>query len=269
MIQSHLIRLLVILLVCVPGLCPGEPLPDGYEVIQRVLARAQSLAKAESAPQYTYSKELLLEELDGRDQPAKSELRLYEGRWVRGVPLDRLVEIRGRQLTEAEFRKEAEREERLRRRLAGVDFRKKAAEREAWVTQQLLARYQFEVQQRLLVDERSTLVVSFRPKSERLPQKTLADKLLNRLAGTVWVDEADADVPKFTVHLVEPVSFGWFGILGAVTQCEGMSERQRMPSGVWVPTRQSLLVKGRLAFRPLRYRLTETISGYRLAGEAQ
>jgi hypothetical protein len=243
----------------------AEPLPDGKAVMQRLLARAQALAKAEHGPEYACEKRLLIEELDGRDQPAKSEERLYQVRWVGGLPLERLVRIQGRQLSDAELRKEAQREERLRQKFAGVDVKKKAAEKEEWVTAQLLERYQFQTQERIVMHERPTLVVSFRPKTGKLPAKNIADKLLNQLAGTVWVDEAEADAAKFSVTLLEPVSFGWFGILGALNQCRVMSERERMPAGVWLPTRQSLLVKGRFSFNAFRFRVTENSSGFQLA----
>jgi hypothetical protein len=193
---------------------------------------------------------------------------LYQVRWVRGLPLERLVKIQGRQLSDAELRKEAQREERLRQKFAGVDVKKKAAEKEEWVTAQLLDRFQFQVQERIVLNERPTLVVSFRPKTGKLTAKNIADKLLNQLAGTVWVDEAEADAAKFSVTLLEPVSFGWFGILGALNQCGVMSERERMPAGVWLPTRQSLLVKGRFAFSSFRFRATENSSGFQLATAA-
>jgi len=263
-------RLVIVMLLLAAGLCgAAEPLPDGNAVIQRLLARAHALAKAEQGPEYTYEKRLLIEELDGRDQPAKSEERLYQVHWVGGLPLERLVGIQGRKLTEAELRKEAQREERLRQKFAGVDVKKKVAQKEAWVTSQLLERFQFQVQERIIMHERPTLVVSFRPKTGKFPSKTVADKLLNQLAGTVWVDEAEADAAKFSVTLLEPVSFGWFGILGAVNRCELMSERERMPAGVWLATRQSLLVKGRFSFSSFRFRVTENSSGFQPAAAAQ
>jgi hypothetical protein len=256
-------RLIIAGLLLATGQCgAAEVLPDGKVVIQRLLARAQALAKEEQGPEYTYEKRLLIEELDGRDQPAKSEERLYQVRWVGGLPLERLVKIQGRQLNDAELRKEAQREERLRQKFAGVDFKKKAAQKEAWVTTQLLDRYQFQTQERIVLHERSTLVVSFRPKAGKLPANTFADKLLNQVAGTVWVDEADADAAKFSATLLEPVSFGWFGILGALNRAELVSERERMTGGVWLAAHQSMLVKGRFSFRSFRFRVTEHSGGF-------
>jgi len=262
-------RSVIAMLLLAAVLCrAADPLPDGDTVMQRLLARSQALAKAEQGPEYTYEKWLVIEELDGRDQTAKSEERLYQVRWAGGLPLERLIKIQGRQVTDAELRKEAEREERLRQKFAGVDVKKKAAQKEGWVTMQLLERFQFQVKERIVLHERPTLVVSFRPKMEKLPAKTIADKLLNQLAGTVWVDEAEADAAKFSVTLLEPVSFGWFGILGAVNRCELMSERERMPGGVWLATRQSLLIKGRFFSSTFRFRLTENCSGFQPAAVA-
>jgi len=262
-------QLIIAGLLFVAGQCgAAETLPDANAVMQRLIARAQALAQAEQGPEYTYEKRLLIEELDGRDQPANSEERVYQVRWVGGLPLERLVKIQRRQLTDAELRKEAQKEERLRQKFAGVDVKKKAAQKEGWVTTRLLERYQFQVQERIILHERPTLVVSFRPKTGKLPAKTIPDKLLNQLAGTVWVDEAEADAVKFSVTLLEPVSLGWFGILGSLNRCELVSERQRMTAGVWIAAHQSLLVKGRMFSSAFRFRVTENSSGFQPAASA-
>jgi len=260
------VRWLVYLsVVCVGwSVAASDPLPDGEVVIRRLLARAEALAKAEQGPEFTYEKRVVIEELDRQGRTVKSEERIYEGRWVAGLPLDRLVKIQGRSLTDAELRHEAQREERLRQKFAGVDIKKKLAQKEAWVTSQLAERFEFETQERLILHGRPTLAVSFRPKPGKLPSQTTADRLINQLAGMVWVDEADTDVVKFSISLLAPVSFGWFGILGAIHRAEVMSERQRMPEAVWLPTRQSLLVEGRLAFHPFRFRVTERTDQFQL-----
>ena len=65
------------------------------------------------------------------------------------------------------------------------------------------------------------------------------------MAGRVWVDEADAETARLEVGLVQPVFLGWFGLLGSLTQCDLSLERQRMPDGVWVNTKQALLIQCR------------------------
>ena len=63
------------------------------------------------------------------------------------------------------------------------------------------------------------------------------------MAGRLWIDETDADTARLEVSLVEPVFLGWFGLLGSLTQCDVSLERQRMPDGVWISTKQALLIQ--------------------------
>jgi hypothetical protein len=62
--------------------------------------------------------------------------------------------------------------------------------------------------------------------------RRMIERSQNRMAGKVWIDEADADTARIEVGLVEPLSLGWFGWLGSLNRCEISLERQRMPDGV-------------------------------------
>ena len=62
---------------------------------------------------------------------------------------------------------------------------------------------------------------------------------------------------------MQPVFLGWFGLLGSLTQCDLSLERQRMPDGVWVNTKQALLIQCRKLTANMRYRTTDISSGFR------
>ena len=64
------------------------------------------------------------------------------------------------------------------------------------MTPELLARYQFAVKQRVVLSNRPTLVVTFKPKDGDLPERSVEDRILNRLTGTLWIDEAEADTAR-------------------------------------------------------------------------
>jgi len=246
----------------------SEKLPEASTVTRRMIERAQAVARAEQGPQYTYDKRSLLQELDAAGQTIKSEEKFYHVQLIAGFPFNRLVKVQGRELTSEELKKEEHKEERLRQKFVSADGRKMAARKEALVTPELLERYQFEVKERVSLSNRATLVLTFRPKEGKLPTKTITDKLLNRMAGTVWVDEADGDTAKLSVNLVEPVSLGWFGVLGSLSQCELSLERQRMSEGVWVNARQVLLIQYRKLTATRHFRTTEESSGFKKAETA-
>lgn len=252
------------LLSCFP-LCgrDAETLPAASEVTRRMIERAQAVARAEQGPQYTYKKRSLHEHLDAAGRVLTSEEKIYLVTLIADVPVNRLVKIKGRELSGEELRSEEAREERLRQKFVSAGAKKSAARKEGWVTQELLDRFQFEVKERVNLNNRPTLLLTFKPKERILPSGTFEDKLLSGMAGSLWIDEGDADTARLVVSLGEPVSIGWFGLLGSLNQCDLTLERQRMPDGVWVNVKQVLLVQCRKLTAAMRFRFTEESSGVR------
>lgn len=260
----------MVLLAGLLNLFPGrsgavEQLPDASAVTRRMIERAQAVARAELGPPYLYEKRSLLEELDASGQTLKSEEKIYQVRLIAGFPFNRLVKIQGRDLTADELKKEQQKEEKFQKKFVSVDAKQMAARKEGWVTGRLLDRYQFEVKERIILSNRATLVLTFTPKTGRLPDQTIQDKLLNRLAGTVWVDEADADAARLEVRLLEPFSLGWLGILGSLSQCELSLDRQRQPDGVWLNAKQVLLIQYRKLTSTRHFRTTEDSGNFKPA----
>lgn len=240
----------------------GESLPDSAEVTSKIVQRARAVARSQGNPPYSYQKRSLVEELDAAGQVVKATEKTYEVTLIAGVPFSRLVKIQGRQLTPEELKKEDAREEAFRQKLTAVNLKHLARKKETWLTPALVGKFQFTVQERLHYQGRKTLRLEFQPKPGGLPAKTLQDRVLNRLAGTLWLDEEDAEIVKGSVHLSESVNVG-MGIIGSLSQLELILERQRMTDGVWVNTKHSILIQGRKLFSAMRYKTTEESSGFR------
>jgi len=252
------------LLRCAPQpVCAGEVLPKPSEVTQRMVERSQTLAQVDQGPQYTYVKRSLLERLDAAGQSLKSEEKFYQVTLIGGFPFKRLVKIQGRELSSEELRREDAKEEKFRQRFVSADPKKLVARKEGMVTPELLDRYQFVVEKRVVLSNRPTLVLTFEPKDGNLPSRTVQDKLLNRMRGRLWIDEGDADIAKLEVSLVEPIFLGWFGLLGSLNQCDLSLERQRMPDGVWINAKQALHIQCRKLTATMRFRTTEESSGFK------
>jgi hypothetical protein len=245
------------------GVSAGEVLPEPSEVTQRMIERSQKVAQVDQGPQYTYQKRSLLQRLDAVGTPLKSEEKLYQVTLIGGFPFRRLVRIQGRELSSEELRIEDEKEAKFRQRFMSVDPKKLVARKEGVVTPELLDRYQFVVEKRVVLSNRPTLVLAFRPKPGNLPSRTIEDKLLNPMAGRLWIDEEDADVARLEVSLMEPVFLGWFGLLGSLTQCDVSLERRRMPDGVWINAKQALLIQRRKLTATTRFRTTDESSGFK------
>ena len=245
------------------GVSAGEVLPEPSEVTQRMVERSQTVAQVGQGPQYTYQKRSLLQRLDAVGTPLKSEDKLYQVTLIGGFPFKRLVKIQGRELSSEELRREDAKEEKFRQRFVSADPKKLAARKEGVVTPELLDRYQCVVEKRVVLSNRATLVLTFKPKGGNLPSSAIEDKLLNRMTGRLWIDEGDADTARLEVSLTEPIFLGWFGLLGSLTQCDMTLERQRMPDGVWVNAKQALLIQCRKLTAAMHFRTTETSSGFK------
>ena len=240
----------------------GEALPAASEVTRRMIERAQAVARAEQGPQYNYEKRSLSERLDAAGQVLTSEEKTYLVTLIADVPFNRLVKVKGRELSGEELRSEEVREEKFRQKFVSADATKSAARKAGWVTPELLNRYQFEVIGRVILSNRPTLVLTFKPKEGNLSSGTFKDKLLNGMAGRLWIDEADADTTRLIVSLGEPVLLGWLGLLGSLNRCDLSLERQRMPDGVWINVKQTLLIQFRKLTATTRSRVTEESSGF-------
>jgi hypothetical protein len=240
-----------------------QPLPAPAEVTRKLIEHSHNLAATDGGPRYIYPKRTLIEHLDSSSQATDSEERLYEVTLIGGVPLNRLLKITSREMTPDELRAEQEREERFQQHVSSMDPKKMVARREGLVSAELLDHFQFTVSKRIQLNGRTTLVVDFKPKDNPDPPKSIRDRVLNRVAGTLWVDEQDWELAKASAQLTETISMGWFGLLGSLSQCQFTLDRQRLPDDIWVNTKQLWALQFRRLTSTTRIRVTESSKGFR------
>jgi len=247
------------------GGAPGAaaPLPSGDQLILRMMVRSAALAAATNAPAWAYDKRTLTEKLDGDAKVEERTEKLYRVRIIRGVPFSRLVGVAGRELNAAEIQKENEREAAFQKRLSGRDPKKAVNRREAFVTKDVLERFEYQVLRRETVQGRPTVVVSFAPKSGP-DGGGIQDGLFSRLAGMVWVDEATGDVARLQVRLTSGFSLGMLGMLGAVKECRMNLESKPMTDGTWLPEKTTLSLSARMFLSNVRFQMEESSTNYTL-----
>ena len=100
------------------------------------------------------------------------------------------------------------------------------------INDDLLGRFDFNLTGRDTVNGRSTLILDFKPAARELPVKSFLDRFINRMAGRLWVDEADGVIVQGELRLTETVSF-IAGIAGAVYELDCRFKRTRMDDGLW------------------------------------
>jgi hypothetical protein len=239
----------------------GSGLPDASEVMRRVVQRADNTENAREA-KYTFEKHATIEELDSSGKPTKTRQETYQVIPIEGARFSRLIKTQGRNLTPEEIEEQNRKES---------EFRKKTGHKSAssnpdedWLDVRLVERFDFRVEGREKSQGRSLLILSFHPQKNRGAEKSVEDKVLNRLAGTLWVDEEEAEVASLSVGLTEDLSLGWFGMIGSLNQFNLQISRKRLEDGTWLPQSQTVVMGGRKLFSTLRYRTREDYCDYRL-----
>lgn len=235
-----------------------ESLPSSDEVVRKVIERGKWAKQHNFERRYAYIKSTRADELDPmgrvvrRSSKAEQVIPSVTG-------LSRLkFDVGTRQLSEEEvdaIAKGQPQQPPSRRR------EKKRSSMRIELTGELINRFDFTVQRREYIGRRPVLVLQFVPKSGPLPVHRIQDRLVNRAAGTIWVDEQESEVVKADIHLSEPIAITG-GIVGAVEAFRYFMERTRVDDGVWLVKQTELFIRGRKFFTPVHTRKLENWSNF-------
>ena len=247
---------LVVALLLGVSCAAGGPLPEGNAFVRGLVGAQRQ--REEAASLYTYDVTEVREQLDRDGRTRRRETRAYEVFHVKGRPVRRLVAKDGRPLEG----KEREREERRAGELASALRAGRAASEQPGVRlSRILERYDFSAIGREAVDERCALVFDFaaRPGDFDLER----DGLLRRLAGRLWVDEAEKAVARVEVRNSSGLRFA-LGLGATVSSLSFHARFRRLEEGAWLPRSLAVSAEGRkLLFKGFRVRTTTTYDRYR------
>ncbi len=248
------------LLALLPGSLPSQnkqelPSPEG--VLRKAVERARSADARNHAGKYTFTQLALIEKLDERGGVREREERVYQVSPIEGTPYYRLMQKNGKPLAEKELKQEQERERKFRQKLAEGKRKKEKdksqADEELAFNEELVSRYRFETVGLEPVNGRPAFLLTFEPKSKNLPVRRRMDRVLNKLAGKLWLDQESYEISRVEAHLTEKTKIGW-GILGSVDKVEFSLEQNRLDQDVWLPSRFDLCMDARLLFSSLHQR---------------
>jgi len=239
----------------------AAPLPSADQMLHRLLDRSAAMVAATNAPVWAYDKRTVMEKLDGDANVDERTEKLYRVQLIHGVPFSRLVEVAGRDLTEAEIKKENQREAAFQKRLSGRDPKKAVSQRESFITKDMIERFEYKPLRREMVQNHQTVVMSFEPKSGE-DSGSIQDRLFNRMAGMLWVDEATGDVARLEVHLTKGFSLGVLGVLGSIKECRMNLESKPMTDGTWLPVKTTMAISARMLLTSVRFHMEETSTNF-------
>jgi hypothetical protein len=248
---------------CQGALLSDGALPAASEVMQRVVELAHDAALAPGANEYAFEKHSITQELDASGKATKSSDETYEVIPIQGIPFSRLVKLGNRDLTPEETEAQNLQELEFRERVARADSKPAGRRRRNWLDARMVERFDFTMEGRETLDGRPMLMLSFHPKSSYASARTIEDKVLNKLSGTLWVDETEAEIAKLSVSLTKDLSFGLFGAVGSLRQFDLKLDRERLGDGVWVTRRQDLVLGGRKIFSSMTHRTLEESTNFR------
>jgi len=238
----------------------GDVLPSAEDVMHKAIQRAKWVEEQNFEATRAYTQLSVTEQLDDKGAVKEREELLYHVYPVEALPYAELIQKNGKAPTPQELKKERERQKKLRERLA--QRRRQKDEEEVSLDEEVVSKYRFEVLRRETVSGRTAFVLSFEPRSDDLPVRRKVDRFLNKLVGTLWVDEQDYDIPKLVFRLKDNVTMGW-GILAAFRQFDVGFEQTRTSDATWFPSRIDAYIDGRLLFKSFRVRQREQMSDFR------
>lgn len=251
----------VFLLTLASGQQPAPKPPDLREIMQRVIQRAKWEAEARLDSRYTYRQKRTIDKLDSDGKVTEHTTMLFDVVPVGDGTLYRMIEKNGRPLTADEQRKEAEKEAKFRESLKKA---RKPSDNEVELNDELLNRYNFTYAGEEAVGGRAALVLNFAPRPGDLPEKRRMDRVLNRLRGTVWIDQATYALSKVDISLTEPVKF--FVGLGAVRAFRFTAEMSAVDGQWLLPRETAISYDARALLSTVRVNQRSEYTGYRLAG---
>ena len=251
---------------CNPVLHAETP-PSGLEVMQKVLERAKWTEEKNPQAEYICNQRSIQEKLDSQGAVQERQEKLFEVFYIEGLPFRRLVKRNGQPLSAEEAQREQQREQDFRRQIPERKQRRAHGPLgdQVALNEDLINRYRYELAGQEFIRGRWNYVVTYRPRSNDLPVRRRVDRLLNKLAGKVWVDSQDYEIVRLEIRLAGKATM-WGGLLATLRKLEGEFEQTRTDDGVWFPLRLEGSLDARVLFSNYRLKENERWSDFRKVG---
>jgi hypothetical protein len=237
----------------------GPQLPSAQEVMRKALDRAQWAETNEVRSRYTFTLRTVTEEFDRAGHLKGRKDKVYQARLNAGWTQLKLIKINGENLSPADLSRLEARERRERQRITMNGSRRGSDRRENLLTPELVAKYYFRVLGEETVNGRPSYLLSFQPKIGDLPVKQAPDRLLNQLAGRLWIDEQEFEIARAEVQLQGEVNL-WAGIIASLKKMAFTVVRTRLEDGVWFNQDFQGVLAGRRLIEAFDWR-TQSLAG--------
>jgi len=238
------------------------PIPEPATLVKEIEAHQRRMD--ELRENYTFHEITLTDELDSNGAVKETESEERDVFYVNGYRIGRLVRKNGKELTEGERKGEEDRVIKLiekdMREPTGHSFNRRG---ENAGVGQILPLMKISNPRRISLNGRSTLAFDF-VGDPHTKAHGLAENAARRIAGTVWIDEADREVSRLEAKFDDNFRIGG-GFLASIHKGTSLVfEQSRLDQELWMPTASEIHLTAReLLVRGVRRNIHVKDAGFR------
>jgi hypothetical protein len=232
--------------------------PD--EIIQKAVERASRSRAKPSSAGYTYTKVNVTEELDSKGKVKERKERVFQVNFRAGTSYVKLLEVNGHAPAEADKKFQAETQSNAHQLFGqpgGGD------NRDTFLTPELTARFDYKLIGQCQLNGRTAYQIGFHPKSPEPPARSILDRVLNHVSGTLWIDAEEYEVARIDIQLGSEVDI-LGGVVGCLRKVAYSMTRVRMADGVWLHSVSIGDFEGRKLLDPMRIKMKSESTNFRL-----
>jgi hypothetical protein len=240
----------------------GPSLPRQEDIIHKVVERAKAWKEKDENEerQLSYRERMVTNKLQTDGAVKDREEKVYQVAPVKGQPTPTLVLKNGKPPSPSDLKEE---EARLRKEREASRKRKDSdPENTIELNEELVGKYDFALVGEEVVEGRPDYVLTFKPKSKNLPVRRKLDYVLNRIAGTVWVDQEDYEIAKADMRLTESAQL-WWGLLASLRQFALVFDQTKLPDGCWFVKHFDMTVDVRFLFTTVHQKQEDWLSDFK------
>jgi hypothetical protein len=233
-----------------------RPLPDLEPLMKKIIANQEKLD--EMRERYTFRLIEVERKHDGDGRVKETETKTYEVTPIGGEFVERLMSVNGKELSLSEREKEDKRvqkevEEIIKRREKKQQQKERARARgeeeekgkDEITIKDFLRISEITSVRREMFRGHEVIAFDFEPRKGFKPKK-LAEQIVNKLAGTIWVDEAAQQIARLEARLTDSFKLGG-GLLASIAPSTAfVFEQDKIGDEVWLPSFMEANVSARV-----------------------
>jgi hypothetical protein len=226
-----------------------KPLPDVETVMKAVVANQEKIE--ELREKYTFRQIETENKVDGNGRVKESEVRVSEVTPIAGRYVDRLISVNNKPLSAKEQededkrvqkeieeilkKKEKREQERLGKERDKVKEEDTHEERGNFTILGILRLSEVTSVRREMFRGFEVIAFDFEPK-KGVKTKSRIESIVNKLAGTMWIDEGAKQIVRLEARFTESFKMGG-GLLASIAPSTAIAlEQQKVGDEVWMPS---------------------------------